>query len=82
MEIWRGRTHVGELMMGNGGIWRNMGNIGEIWGVGDTRGGVDAWMCDSPHPKHPFECKRFHKLTPHYQNIMNILNFLTILNFT
>ena len=36
MEIWRGRTHVGELMRGNGGIWRNMGNIGEIWGRGYT----------------------------------------------
>ena len=59
-------------------IWGDMGRFGG----GDTWGGVDAWMCDSPHPKHPFECKRFHKLTPHYQNIMNILNFLTILNFT
>ena len=61
-----------------GDIWGDMGRFGEIWEGGDTRGGVDAWMCDCPQPSHYVNCKRFHKFTPHYQNIMNILNFLTI----
>ena len=37
-----------------GDIWGDMGRFGEIWEGGDTRGGVDAWMCDSPRPKHLF----------------------------
>ena len=57
-----------------GDIWRNM--EGE-----DTRDGVDAWMCDSPRPSHYVNCKRFHKLAPHYLNIMNIQNCQTIQNF-
>ena len=72
MEIYEGRTHVGELMWENGEIWRNVEEYGEIWECWDTRGGVDVWMCNSPRPSHYVNCKRFHKLTPHYQNIMNI----------
>ena len=30
MEIYEGRTHVGELMWDNGEIWRNMRRYGEI----------------------------------------------------
>ena len=36
MEIWGGRTHEGELMRGNGDIWRNIGRFGEIWSEGYT----------------------------------------------
>ena len=45
-------------------------------------GSVDVWKCYSPQPSHYVNCKRFHKITPHYQNIMKIQNFLTILKVT
>lgn len=32
MEIYEGRTHVGELMWDNGEIWRNVEEYEEIWG--------------------------------------------------
>ena len=31
MEIYEGRTHVGELLRENGDIWRDMEIFGEIW---------------------------------------------------
>ena len=34
MEIYEGRTHVGELMWENGEIWRNMEIFGGIWREG------------------------------------------------
>ena len=70
MEIYEGRTHVGELMWENGEIWRNMERFGGIWGCGDTRGSVDVWKCNCPRPSHYVNCKRFHKLAPLYLNII------------
>jgi hypothetical protein len=32
MEIYEGRTHVGELMWENGDIWGDMERFGGMWG--------------------------------------------------